>query len=169
MMWLLSELAMCPNSECTLGYMGLCRILCDTHVPCLQAKDHFQIESYAHNFLFNIFIRLLLPSLIVTSSQVRVGMPLPLLSCYLWLGARRPTTQSYDSGVVSWYYSGWPLRLHRGNSASAYLPWETQWPKCCLYKLPTTLQHPLQKQVTSSRELHSMRDFLQACFLSDFW
>ncbi len=53
---------------------------------------------------------------------------------YLWLGARRPMAQSYNSGMVSWYYSGWPLHLHRGNSASKNLPWETQWPKCCLYK-----------------------------------
>ena len=44
MMWLLSELAMCANSKCMLGYMGLCRILHNTHVHCLQAKDHFQIE-----------------------------------------------------------------------------------------------------------------------------
>ncbi len=45
MRWLLSELAMCANSKCMLGYMGLCRIIRDTHVPCLQAQDHFQIES----------------------------------------------------------------------------------------------------------------------------
>ncbi len=45
-MWLLSELAMCANLEDTLGYMGSCRILCNTHVPCLKAKEH--------NFLFGI-------------------------------------------------------------------------------------------------------------------
>jgi hypothetical protein len=36
---------------------------------------------------------LLLPSLIVTSSQVRVS----LIVLYLWLGAKRLTTQSYNS------------------------------------------------------------------------
>jgi hypothetical protein len=72
---------MCANSECMLGYMGSCRILWDTHVPCLQAKDHFQINL---KLIFSFLVQLqhlLLPSLIVTSSQVRVGTPFPLLSC----------------------------------------------------------------------------------------
>jgi hypothetical protein len=55
---------------------------------------------------------------------------------YLWLGAERPTTQTYNSGMVSRYYLGWPLCLLRGNSASENLQQETQWPKCCLYKTP---------------------------------
>ncbi len=55
-------------------------------------ESQFRIISKSYNFLFGIFIRLLLPSLIVTSSQVRVSMPLLLLACYLWLGARRPIT-----------------------------------------------------------------------------
>ncbi len=59
-----------------------------------------------------------------------------LIVLYLWLGARRPTTQWYNSGMVSWYYLGWPLCLHRGNSASENLQQETQWPKCCLHKTP---------------------------------
>ncbi len=59
-------------------------------------ESQFRITSKSYNFLFSIFIRLLLPSLIVTSSQVRVGTPLPLLLCHLWLGARRPTTESQD-------------------------------------------------------------------------
>ncbi len=102
-----------------------------------SVESQFRIISKSYNFLFGIFIRLLLPSLIVTSSQVRVGMPLPLLSCYLWLGARKPTTQLYNSGMVSRYYLGWPfLHLHRENSASKNLQWETQWPKCCLYETP---------------------------------
>ncbi len=55
---------------------------------------------------------------------------------YLWIGARRPTTQSYDSGMVSRYYLGWPLHLLGGNSASENLQRETQWPKCCLWETP---------------------------------
>ena len=39
----LSPLAMCVNSECALRYMQLCRILCNTHDPCPQVKDHFHI------------------------------------------------------------------------------------------------------------------------------
>jgi hypothetical protein len=48
-----------------------------------SVESQFRIISKSYNFLFGIFIRLLLPSLIVTSSQVRVGTPLPLLSCYI--------------------------------------------------------------------------------------
>ncbi len=66
---------------------------------------------------------------------------------YLWLGARRPMAQSYNSGMVSRYYLGWPLHLHKGNSASENLPWEVQLPKCCLYKTPYYVA--LEKQVTS--------------------
>jgi hypothetical protein len=55
---------------------------------------------------------------------------------YLWLGARRPTSELYNSGMVSQYYLGWPLCLHRWNSASKNLQQEPQLPKCCLYKTP---------------------------------
>ncbi len=41
----------CANSEYAFGYMGLCRILWDTHAPCAQAKDY---SNKAHNFLFGI-------------------------------------------------------------------------------------------------------------------
>jgi hypothetical protein len=60
----------------------------------------------------------------------------PSIMLYLWLGARRPMSQSYDSSGVSRYYLGWPLRLLRGNSAYENLPCEAQRPKCCLYKTP---------------------------------
>ena len=52
---------LCANSECALGCMGSCRIL----------MISFLVKLY----------HLLLPSPIVTSSQVRVGTPLPLLLC----------------------------------------------------------------------------------------
>ncbi len=51
----------------------------------------------------------------------------------------------YDSGMVSRYYSGWPLRLHRGNSASKNLPWETPRPKCCLYETPYYVAAPVRE------------------------
>jgi hypothetical protein len=38
--------------------------------------------------------------------------------------------------MVSQYYLGWPLLLHRRNSASKNLQQEPQQPKCCLYKSP---------------------------------
>ncbi len=111
-----------------------------------SVESQFRIISKSYNFLFGIFIRLILPSLIVTYSQVRNGTPLPLLSCYLWLGVRKPTTQSYDSSMVSRYYLGWPLRLHTGNSASKNLQQETQWPKCCLYKTPYYVAAPIREK-----------------------
>ena len=69
----------------------------------------------------------------------------PSIMLYLWLGARRPTAQSYDSSSVSRYYLGWPLCLLRGNSASKNLPCEAQRPKCCLYKTPYYVAAPVRE------------------------
>ncbi len=95
---------------------------------------------------------LFLPSLIVTSSQVRVGMPLPLPLCCIpglgpkGLGHNRPIS-SKPSGIF----------LLRVTLASG----ETPPPRTFHAKLhgqsavstrrPTMPQHPLEKQVTSSR------------------
>jgi hypothetical protein len=104
---------------------------------------------------------LLLPSLIVTSSQVRVGTPLPFLSCCisglgpegLWHNCTIPvvstgTTQGDPSVFLA---EALPMRtfhakLNGQNAVST--------------RHPTMLQHPLEKQVTSSRELRSMRNSL---------
>ncbi len=79
---------------------------------------------------------LLLPSLIVTSSQVRVGMPLPLwLSCISGLGLEG---LRHNRTILVWS-PGNLLRVtlaSRGNSASKNLWQETQRPKCCLYETP---------------------------------
>ncbi len=103
---------------------------------------------------------LLLPSLIVTSSQVRVGMPFPL-QCAVTLAWGQ---KAYFTIVRFRYglpvtYLGWPL--HLGET----LPLRTSDKKlngrrAVSMRLPT-LQHPLEKYMTSSRELCSMRDFLQ--------
>ncbi len=72
--------------------------------------------------------------LIVTSSPVRVGTPLPLLSCCI-SGLR-------EKGLLhNCMIPGNPGLLRvtlasRGNSASENLQQETQWPKCCLYESP---------------------------------
>ncbi len=79
----------------------------------------------------------LLPSLIVTSSQVRVSMPLPLLSCCI--SGLGPEGLLHNRTIPVWSLGnllGWPLYLHRGNSASKNLHQETQRPKCCLYETP---------------------------------
>jgi hypothetical protein len=92
-MWPLSELAMYANSECMLGYMGSVRIVHNTHVPRSQAKDHFQIESQVHNFLFGPTT---IPSLTFSNSHFFSGQSWHASSSsivmYLWLGAKRPTT-----------------------------------------------------------------------------
>jgi hypothetical protein len=77
-----------------------------------------------------------LPSLIVTSSQVRVGTFLPLLSCCIsGLGQKGLL---HNCTILVWS-PGNLLRVtlaSRGNSASENLQRETQWPKCCLYETP---------------------------------
>ncbi len=47
--------------------------------------------------------------------------------------------------MVSRYYLGWPLHLHRGNSASKNLKGETQRPKCWLYETPY-IAAPIREQ-----------------------
>ncbi len=77
---------------------------------------------------------LLLPSLIVTSSQVKVGTPLPLgLCCISGLGLEG---LRHNCTILVWSPSNL-LRVNlasRGNSASENLQQETKRPKCCLYK-----------------------------------
>ncbi len=88
----------------------------------------------------------LLPSPIVTSSQVWVSTPLPLLLCYfsglgpegLWHNCTIPVV----SPGTTW---GWPLRLLRGNSAYKNLTCKAQQPKCCLYKTPYYVTAPVRE------------------------
>jgi hypothetical protein len=79
---------------------------------------------------------------------------------YLWLGARRPTAQLYNSGMVS----------QEPTLGDPCVIGETLPPRTSNKKLnsrsavsttPTMSQHPLEKQVTSSQELQSTRKFLQ--------
>ncbi len=108
--------------------------ICTT--PCTQTKVHFQIES---KLIISILVQLqhlLLPSLIVTSSQVRVVTPLPLRSCCI--SGLGPEGLRHNRTIPVWS-PGNLLRVtlvSRGNSASKNLWWETQWPKCCLYETP---------------------------------
>ena len=91
---------------------------------------------------------LLLPSLIVTASFFSGQSwhtSSSLIMLYLWLGARRPMAQSYNSSSVSRYYLGWPLHLLRGNSAYENLPCKAQRPKCCLYETPYYVAAPVRE------------------------
>ncbi len=102
-----------------------------------SVEIQLRVIPKSYNFLFGTTIT---PSFIFSNSHFFSGQSRHTSSSslvlYLWLGARRLTTQSYDYGMVSRYYLGWPLHLHRGNSASENLQWETQQPKCCLYETP---------------------------------
>ncbi len=83
---------------------------------------------------------LLLPSLIVTSSQVRVSMSLPLWSCCIsGLGSEGLQHNRMIPCSPPIWSPGNLLRVtlaSRGNSNSKNLWRETHWPKCCLYKTP---------------------------------
>ncbi len=77
-----------------------------------------------------------LPSQIVTSSQVRVGTPLPLWACCI--SGLGPEDLLHNHTILVWSPSNL-LRVtlaSRGNSASKNLWRESQWPKCCLYETP---------------------------------
>ncbi len=74
--------------------------------------------------------------LIVTSSQIRVGMPLPLWSCCI--SGLGPEGLLYKHTIPVWS-PGSLLRVilaYRKTSASKNLRRKTQWPKCCLYETP---------------------------------
>jgi hypothetical protein len=98
----------------------MCQLLLSgvSYVPTLNVHSDVwnSVESYTIymllscrlkiTFTFNLKLiisflvqlqHLLLPSLIVTSSQVRVHASSSLIMLYLWLGADRLTTQSHDS------------------------------------------------------------------------
>ncbi len=102
----------------------------------------------------------LLPFLLVTSSQVRVDTPLSLPCCISGLGLEglrhnhtipvvSPSTTQGDPCIFLGETLP-PRTFHaklNGQSAVSTRP-------------PTTLQHPLKKQVMSLQELHSTRNFL---------
>ncbi len=77
---------------------------------------------------------LLFPSLIVTSSQVRAGTPLPLLLCCI--SGLGPEGLLHNRTIPVWSPGNLLRETHvsRGNSASEKPQQETQWLKCCLYK-----------------------------------
>ncbi len=74
-------LAMCQLRMCTPMYGIIQNPTLYTCSPCLLAEDHF---TFSLKFIISFLVQLqhlLLPYLIVTSSQVRVNMPLPLQLC----------------------------------------------------------------------------------------
>ncbi len=138
--------------------MGSCRILHDTHLSWTIGWEPVRIISKSYDFLFGTTTT---PSLIVTSSQVRVGMPLPLLSCCI-----------SDLGPEGLRYNCTTPVVYPGTTQDDHciflgenLPTRTFHAKlnsqsAVSTRRPTTLQHPLEKQVTSLQELRSTRNFL---------
>jgi hypothetical protein len=125
--------------------MGSCRILYNTHLSWTVGWEPVRIISKSYNFHFGTTTT---PSITFSNSHFFSGQSRhassPSIVLYLWLGARRPTAQSYNSSSVSWYYLGWPLRLVRGNSAYMNLPCKAQRPKCCLYEMPYYIAAPVR-------------------------
>ncbi len=111
-----------------------------------SVESQFRIISKSYNFLFGTTTT---QSFTFSTSHFFSGQSWHASSSsivlYLWLGARRPMAQSYDSGMVSRYYLGWSLHLHRGKTASKNLQQETQWPKWCLYKTPYYVAAPVRE------------------------
>jgi hypothetical protein len=100
-----------------------------------RLKDHFQVESQAHNFLFGTNILLLLTfsrqSLLLRSESACLF----LFYCAVSLAWGR---KAYCT-IVRFPGNPGLLRVSlasRGNSASKNLQQETQQLKCCLYKTP---------------------------------
>jgi hypothetical protein len=114
------------------------------HDPLVESQ--FRIIAKSYNFLFGTTTT---QSFAFSTSHFFSGQSRHASSSsivlYLWLGARRPTAQSYNSSSVSQYYLGWPLHLFRRNSASENLPCKAQLPKYCLYKTPYYVTAPIRE------------------------
>ncbi len=64
---------------------------------------------------------------------------------YLWLGARRPTAQLYNSRSVSRYYLGVTLASSEGKLCLRESPTRNQRPKRCLYETPYYVAAPVRE------------------------
>jgi hypothetical protein len=127
-----------------------------------SVESQFRIISKSCNFLFGTTTT---PSLIVTSSQVRVGTPLPLLLCCisglgpegLWRNRRIPLVSPGTSWGDPCVFLGKtlpPRTFHaKLNGQSAVST-----------RRPSTSQHPLEKQVTS---LHTYKNQIFFWFTSN--
>ncbi len=120
----------------------------------LDPSVESQLESFLSLIIFFLvhLKHLPLPSLIVTSSQVRVGMPLPLLLCSISGMGPEGLRHNPMLPVVSPSTSQGDPCIFLGET----LPTRTFHAKlngqsAVSTRRPTTLQHLLEKQVTSSR------------------
>ncbi len=152
---------LCINIDTLTPHMGLCRILHDTHLSWLVGWEPVRIISKSHNFLFGTTT---IQSFTFSNSHFFSGQSQhassPSIVLYLWLGAIRPTAQSYNSSSVSLYCLGWPLRLLWGNSAYENLQQDTQWLKRCLYEMPYYVASPVRETGESSCTYKNQNFFL---------
>jgi hypothetical protein len=110
------------------------------------------VESQFESFLSLIISflvqlkHLLLPSLIVTSSQVRVGTPLPLLLCCisgwgpesLWQNCIIPVVSPGTTQGDPCVFLGETLPTRTSHA-------KIQRPKCCLYETPYYVSAPVRE------------------------
>ncbi len=134
---------MCQPLLSGVGYMPTPNVHSDVW-NCIESYTIYMLLAcrLKITFTFNLKLiisflvqlqHLLLPSLIVTSSQVRVG------TLFLFNHAVSLAWGQKAYYTIVRFRVVFLLRVtlaSRGNSASKNLQWETQRPTCCLYEMP---------------------------------
>jgi hypothetical protein len=156
-MWLLSQLVRWATSvfehsiwDC-VGFYRIHTFL-DPSV-----ESQFRIISKSHNFLFGTTTITFSNSHFFSGKSWHTSSPSIVL--YLWLGARRPTAQSYDPVVSPGTTWGDPCILLGETLPPITLHVKLNGQSAVSMRRPTISQHPLEKQVTSSRTLQEPEFF----------
>ena len=115
------------NVDTLTPHMGLCRILQDTHFSWPIGWEPVRIISKSHSFLFGTTT---IQSFTFSNSHFFSGQSwhassLSYIMLYLWLGAKRPSTQSYDCAVGLLVRSQWYSTIE-GEEACQLWP-EKKW------------------------------------------
>ncbi len=132
------------------------------YTPFLTRWLRASLESFL-NLIISFFVQLqhlLIPSLIVTSSQVRVGMPLPLLQCCIsGLGLECLKHNCTISVVSPGSTQGDPCIFLGETLPTRTFHAKLNGQSAVSTRCPSTLQHPLAKQVMSSRTYKNQNVF----------
>jgi hypothetical protein len=137
---------MCQLLLSSIGYVPTLNVHSDVW-DCVESYRIYMLLTCRLKITFTFSLKLIisflvqlqhlpLPSLIITSSQVRVGTPLPLLSCCI--SGLGPESLHHNRTILVWS-PGNLLKVtlaSGGNSASENLQQENQWPKSFLYETP---------------------------------
>jgi hypothetical protein len=149
---LLSDIGYVPTPNVYLGVWDCV----ESYTICMLLACRPKITfTFSLKLIISFLIQiqhLLLPSLIVTSSQVRVGTPLPLLLCCISglgpEGLQHNRTIPVVSPGTTW---GDPCIFFGETLPPRTFHAKLNGQSAVSTKRPTMLQHPLEKQVTSSR------------------